>query len=167
MRLRTILLVLVFACVSAATAAPAAAEPPANALVAGRASVTTPFGRYFIDVLVISYGGHVGGFYRHSDAFGNFSVVEARCLRLSPGRAVIGGITVRSSITGQVGRWAALAIDDRRTGQSGPPDRVISGVQGPQDGPSCPIPFSPDQIAGPWDEVTGGDLVIFTGFGLR
>ena len=23
-------------------------------------------------------GGHVGGFYGHSDAFGNFSVVEAR-----------------------------------------------------------------------------------------
>jgi hypothetical protein len=151
--------------VSASTATVPAEDPAGFVLVAGSVQVTTQFGDYSIDVLVVrGFDGRVAGFYSHSDSHGNYTLVEAQCVRLSPGRAVIAGIVRQTSLANRIGTWAALTIDDRGNRRTGIRDRVISGVQGPDEGPFCPIPFSPAQIAGPWDEITSGDVRILRGW---
>jgi hypothetical protein len=148
---------------------PAAADPVAPAaeqsgfaLVAGHGIVVNPRFpdiHYQIDVFAVrGADGSVSGFYRHGGPGG--VVVEARCVRVESGRALVGGIIVRSPIAGQVGMGAALAVDDR--GRFGLPlgDRIISGV-GPPSANLCP--FSPAQIAGPWDDVVRGDFAVVAG----
>ena len=148
---------------SAAAPEGSAGEASGSAVVSGSVNVTNELGLvYSVDVAVVrTVDGEVSGYYRHRDPNGHFSLVAARCLRLSPGRAIIGGVTVQSSV-GQVGTWASLAIDDRGTWGIPQPDAVSSGVQGPNQGPSCPIPFSPAQILGPWDMATSGNITIAT-----
>lgn len=150
-----------------ALVAPAAAEPVAPqaeqngfALVVGQGTVVNPRLpgiSYQIDAFVVRLAdGSVRGFYRHGGRDG--FVVEARCLRVESGRALVGGIIVRSPIPGQVGMGAALAVDDR--GRFGVPlgDRIISGIGPPTN--LCAV--SPAQIAGPWDDVVQGDFAIVT-----
>jgi hypothetical protein len=169
---RWLVTVLVSCAAAAALTMPASAgaatlsseDPAGLVFVFGSVQVTTQFGDYSIDVLVVrGFDGRVAGFYRHTDSHGNYSLVEAQCVRLSPGRAVIAGIVRQTSLANRIGTWAALSIDDRGNRSTGLRDRVISGVQGPNEGPFCPIPFSPAQIAGPWDEVTRGDVRILRG----
>jgi hypothetical protein len=169
---RSLVTVFVSCAAAAALTVPASAgvatlsseDPAGFVLVAGSVQVTTQFGDYSIDVLVVrGFDGRVAGFYRHSDSHGNYTLVEALCVRFSPGRAVIAGIVRQTSLADRIGTWAALTIDDRGNRRTGTRDRVISGVQGPNEGPFCPIPFSPAQIAGPWDEATSGDVRILRG----
>ncbi len=77
---------------------------------------------YEIDVFVVRLpGGSVSGYYRHGGPGGD--VVEARCVRVEAGRALVGGIIVKSSIPQQIGMGANLVVDDRgRWGSAGRPD---------------------------------------------
>jgi hypothetical protein len=166
--LRILRITLAVLALGAALVTPAAAEPVTSeaehsgfALVVGHGTVVNPRlpGSYRIEVLVVrGENGGVSGFYRHGGRDG--VLVEAHCLRVESGRALVGGIIVESPIAGQVGMAAALAVDDR--GRFGSPlgDRIISGVGLPS---TNLCPFSPAQIAGPWDDVVRGDFAVVTG----
>lgn len=135
------------------------AEQTGFALVVGHGTVVNPNIpglSYQIDAFVVRLpGGSVSGYYRHGGPGGD--VVEARCVRVEAGRALVGGIIVKSSIPQQIGMGANLVVDDR--GRWGAPlgDRIISGI-GPATANLCP--FSPAQIAGPWDDVVRGDFSV-------
>ena len=135
------------------------AEQIGFALVVGHGIVVNPKIpglSYEIDVFVVRLpGGSVSGYYRHGGPGGD--VVEARCVRVEAGRALVGGIIVKSSIPQQIGMGANLVVDDR--GRWGAPlgDRIISGI-GPATANLCP--FSPAQVAGPWDDVVRGDFSV-------
>lgn len=96
----------------------------------------------------------VTGFFRHRSDSGGVTV-RATCLRVAGDRALVGGIIVESTVPGQVGMPAALAVDDRWP-PGGAPDRVSMGLGPAAD--QCPV--SPDQIAGPWDELVRGNFTI-------
>ena len=101
-------------------------------------------------------GGRVKGFFRtFSPGFGGFAV-RATCMRVEAGRALVGGTIVESIVPSQVGTPGALIVDDRAPGAP-PFDRVSLGI-----GPTADqCLFSPAQVAGPFDVLTGGNFVVY------
>jgi hypothetical protein len=150
-----VLLLGVFA--AAAGAAPQA-EVTGPALVVGHGSFEVTGITVFITAAVVrSAEGRVYGFFRtFSPGFGG-ATVRATCLRIEGGRALIGGTITQSSAPGQVGTPSALVVDDRSHLGAPPSDRVIVGVGPTAD--QCSI--SPAAIAGPFDELTSGNFIVF------
>lgn len=119
------------------------------ALVQGKG---TAWGGIELGVVAVSTpGGVVNGHVVHGT-----TVVDVRCVRLSTGRALVGGVVVASEVPGQIGMEESFALDDRSG--AGTPDRVSIGLG--QGASTCP--FSPADIAGPWEELTSGDFTIRT-----
>lgn len=134
------------------------AEATGAAFVAGHGSFEVTGITVFLTAAVVRFpDGRVSGFFRTTDSSGGGFTVRATCLRVEAGRALVGGIIVQSSAPSQVGTPGALVVDDRAFLGAPPRDRVSLGV-----GPTADqCPFSPAQVAGPWDELVRGDFVVF------
>ncbi len=148
--------VLLFGSPTTAAAAPTG-EVTGWALVVGHGSFEVTGITVFVTAAVgRRFDGRVTGFFRTFSSHGGLTV-RATCLRVESGRALIGGTIVESSVPSQVGTPGALVVDDRAHFGAPPHDRVSIGI-----GPTADrCPFSPAQVAGPFDVLSSGDFIVY------